>query len=91
VFYAYSERTRADSGDLTAGQRRRPGLARTADVFAESGGGLAACQEGIDEGAQVHVVAGDRPWLDFHDLPGADWPQAVSKPSSREMDDLPWT
>jgi hypothetical protein len=69
VFYAYPERTLAGPGDLTAGQRR-PGLARTADVFAESGGDLAACQEGIDEGAQVHVVAGDRPWLDFHDLPG---------------------
>lgn len=36
-----------------------------------SGGGLAARQEGIDERAQVHVVAGDCPWLDFHDLPGA--------------------
>jgi hypothetical protein len=36
----------------------------------ESGKGLAACEEGIDEGAQVHVVAGDRPGLDFHDLPG---------------------
>jgi hypothetical protein len=45
---------------------------------------MVSCQEGVDEWAHVHAVAGDLGWLDPHDLPGG-WVTTVGVEA-----DLPW-